>query len=207
MGATAAQEKPTDIYRLPDAKVLEEAGQLQVLDKDGNKVDLKSFYTNQPTGEKQLIVFIRHFLCGFCEEYVRALARDLPPKLLESVDTKLTIVGCGDHTLIADYATRTGCPYPIYCDPSRATYEKLGMVCSLNQKGKPDYLSRSQLSLIKSSLFTALGMGVGKAWKAGKISQNGGEWVFKDGTVEWCRRMQHTADHAEIPELKTVLGL
>jgi hypothetical protein len=90
---------------------------------------------------------------------------------LESVDTKLTIIGCGDHTLIADYATRTGCPYPIYCDPSRATYEKLGMVCSLNQKGKPDYLSRSQLSLIKSSLFTALGMGVGKAWKAGKISR------------------------------------
>jgi hypothetical protein len=37
--------------------------------------------------------------------------------------------------------------------------------------------------------------------------ENGGEWFFKDGKVEWCRRMQHTADHAEISELKTVLGL
>jgi hypothetical protein len=90
---------------------------------------------------------------------------------LATVDTKLTIIGCGDASLIADYAARTECPYPIYCDPTRATYEKLGMVCSLNQKSKPDYLSKSQLSLIKSSLFTALGMGVGKAWKAGKISR------------------------------------
>jgi hypothetical protein len=64
MGATTTQERPTDIYRLPDEKVLEEAGALPVLDKDGNKVDLNSFYTNQPAGEKQLIVFIRHFLCG-----------------------------------------------------------------------------------------------------------------------------------------------
>jgi hypothetical protein len=38
-------------------------------------------------------------------------------------------------------------------------------------------------------------------------AENGGEWLFKDGKVEWCRRMQHTADHAEVSELKTVLGL
>lgn len=44
------------------------------------------------------------------------------------------------------------------------------------------------------------------AFKGGDYSQNGGEWVFVDGHLEWCHRMQNTRDHAEVAELGKVLG-
>lgn len=41
----------------------------------------------------------------------------------------------------------------------------------------------------------------------GDYKQNGGEFLFQDGELKWCHRMKTTSDHAEVKELKQVLGL
>lgn len=62
MGAT--DEKKASHRELPDPKTLSEAGEVLIKDKDGNDVPFKSFYTDKPADERQLIVFVRHFHCG-----------------------------------------------------------------------------------------------------------------------------------------------
>lgn len=64
MGATTVQEKSTEFNQLADAKTLEEAGKINIKDCDGKEVEFKSLYSGKPDGERQLIVFIRHFMCG-----------------------------------------------------------------------------------------------------------------------------------------------
>jgi len=142
-----------------------------------------------------------------CEDYVRALGQDLPPASLTSLNTNLTIIGCGEPQTIAAYKQRTGCPFPIYCDPNRALYAKLGMTSSLALGDKkPDYTSPSLVTSTVTAFWNILSSGR-KGFQGGDFAQNGGEWLFEGGEVKWCRRMKHTRDHAEVRELKKVLGM
>ena len=43
--------------------------------------------------------------------------------------------------------------------------------------------------------------------KGGNFHQVGGEFMFENERVTWCHRMKNTRDHAEIPEMRRVLGL
>jgi hypothetical protein len=139
---------------------------------------------------------------------VRGLTTHFPPKDLERINppTTLTIIGCGEPSAVAGYKERTGTSFPIYCDPSRKLYIKLGMTSSLSMGDqKPSYIQSSILGGTLKSMSNMLASGMG-AFKGGDYSQNGGEWVFVDGQLDWCHRMQHTRDHAEIAELGKVLG-
>lgn len=98
-------------------------------------------------------------------------------------------------------------PFQIYCDPTRQLYEKLGMVVNLKQpEKKPDYITVGFTKMTLSSLWNGVSSGA-KSWKGGMVSQNGGEWLFEDEELRWCHRMKNTADHAEVGELKKVLGI
>ena len=68
------------------------------------------------------------------------------------------------------------------------------------------YLKKSTGKNVFDSL-KVMAFGGGLTGKGGKISQNGGEWLFGNGELVWARRMRHTADHAGVGELKEVLGL
>jgi hypothetical protein len=50
-------------YKVPDAKTLKEAGELPIKDEKNAEIKFSALYTDKP-GERQLIVFIRHFYCG-----------------------------------------------------------------------------------------------------------------------------------------------
>ncbi|OQO09966.1 hypothetical protein B0A48_04321 [Cryoendolithus antarcticus] len=135
----------TSQYELPDAKTLEQASALEVLDEKDGKVVFKDLYSPH---ERTLVVFIRHFFCGMCEDY------DL---------------GMGDTT--------------------------------------PQYAKSSIVGGTVKSMGNMLKAGLGVR-HGGNYSQDGGEWVFeKGGELKWCRRMRNTRDHAEVAELKKVLGI
>lgn len=103
------------------------------------------------------------------------------------------------------YVEATGCPFPVYADPSRKLYDLLGMSRTLNLGPKPEYIRKSMLSGMASSILQGLKMGT-SAVKGGDIKQVGGEFMFENGEVVWCHRMRNTRDHAEIPELTRVIG-
>jgi len=111
------------------------------------------------------------------------------------------------------------------------------MAYNLKMAEKPEYITISMTNAILSSLKNVVmsgskGFKGGELWRdlqlrsyisgfcilsgtsfanfcvmIGDYKQNGGEYLFEDGELKWCHRMKTTSDHAEIKELKEVLGL
>ena len=105
------------------------------------------------------------------------------------------------------YARDTECPFPIYADPSKELYARLGMIRTLSLGPKrPQYMQYSLPSAMVRSIYQGLKAGR-SAFKGGDYWQVGGEFIFEDGQIIWCHRMRNTRDHAEIPETRRQLGL
>lgn len=97
--------------------------------------------------------------------------------------------------------------YTMFCDPSRKLYEKLGMMSNYKTgDAKPGYVKKGMVGIVTDSFKNAALSGTA-ALKGGNPAQNGGEMLFANGELVWFKRMRHTQDHAEIDELKQVLGL
>ncbi|KAL8995718.1 MAG: hypothetical protein Q9169_004612 [Polycauliona sp. 2 TL-2023] len=194
----------------PRRKDLEKVAEHLVLDQDGKPHAFKSLYV--PTNDERsrtIIIFIRHFFCGNCQEFVRSLSSSLPPATLESLSPPINvrIVGCGQPDLIPMYVRATECPYPIYADPSKKLYAELGMIRTLSLGSKaPGYMQYSLPSAMIRAVYQNLKAGR-SAFRGGDYWQVGGEFIFDDGEVTWCHRMKNTRDHAEVPELRRQLGL
>lgn len=168
-----------------------------------------------------------------CQEYIRTLHSSLPSPeqlLYLPIPTSIIVVGCGDPSLIPMYISETSCPYPIFADPSKKLYDTLGMQKTLNLGERPEYQRRKLFTLMTASFIQSLKMiKSGLLLKGGGYQQVGGEFVFQpkdlgspnvtpgmDGgkqleepekIVTWCHRMRNTRDHAEMPELREVLGI
>ena len=80
------------------------------------------------------------------------------------------------------------------------------MTSTLNLGKTPEYMQRSMLSMVFSSFIQELKSGRNML-SGGDFRQVGGEFVFHNGKVTWCRRMRNTRDHAEIPLIRQQLGL
>ena len=104
------------------------------------------------------------------------------------------------------YAQTTGCPFPIYADPSRKLYDYLGMTRTLDMGKKPEYIQSNMLLTSMQSIVQGIKTG-NKALKGGDLKQVGGEFLFQDGRCVWVHRMRNTRDHAEVPHLRRLLGL
>ncbi|CAJ2500157.1 Uu.00g030100.m01.CDS01 [Anthostomella pinea] len=201
-------EDPKKHHELPDEKTIHEAGELEIQDESGTSMPFRTLYTSSAKGStKHLIVFIRHFYCGHCEDYVRALSTAFPSPQNHTPSFTLTVIGCGQPHVIPEYRTRTSCPFPIYTDPSRAIYAKLGMVINLDLGDKkPEYVESGIVRGTLSSMWNMIKSGAVNG-KGGAYDQNGGEWIFEEEELRWCHRMENTRDHAEIGEVEGVLGV
>ncbi|KAM3418457.1 hypothetical protein BST61_g4443 [Cercospora zeina] len=203
MATSIADEKRRE---LPSQATLDEVGEINIKDKDGKEVPFKSLYTGKPANERQLVIFIRHFFCGSCEQYIEALAKDLPPAKLSAANTTLTVIGSGEPLLIESYAKRTGSPYQIYTDNSVQLYKKFGMVSTLKgSTGASKYMHKGFFKNAIDSTWN--GIMSGHPLSSGPPAQNGGELLFQDGQLKWCSRMRDSTDHSEVDELKEVLGI
>jgi hypothetical protein len=160
------------------------------------------------------VIFIRHFFCGSCQEYIRALAASIKPdELLKlPIPTSFAIIGCGDHGLIDFYAKETGCPFPIYADEANTLYDDLGMATTWAFGTKPEYFRQSMAWVVLGSITQGLKhLSSGLATKGGDTKRVGGEFLFEPSqdeggkTISWCHRMTTTRDHTEVKELAKVL--
>ncbi|EIM83215.1 uncharacterized protein STEHIDRAFT_148818 [Stereum hirsutum FP-91666 SS1] len=198
-----AVTSPTE---LPTPQTLQEIAKVEVWDEDGNKVPFGSIYGE----EKAVVVFIRHFFCGLCQQYTSQLAA-VKSEALQAANTKIVVVGCGEWKLMKDYKENTGFKGSIYADPDRALYRALDM--KENMKGTPagekkrgylqDSIVQNVVGAFKRGFKHPLNIG-----KQGNVSQNGGEFVFGPGdTCSFASRMQHTEDHVEIADLMKEAGV
>ncbi|KAF1918282.1 AhpC/TSA antioxidant enzyme-domain-containing protein [Ampelomyces quisqualis] len=193
---------------VPTAQDLDDVGDLLVLDAQGQSRPFKELYNAPHIAPRQLIIFIRHFFCGNCQEFLRTLSSSMTPAALLALPTPtfITVIGCGKPELIPMYANTTSCPFPIYADPTRKLYDLLGMTRTLQLGSKPAYMHTSVLINSVQSIFQSLGTGK-HALQGGDFKQVGGEFLFEDGQCTWVRRMKNTRDHSEVVDLRHVLGL
>jgi hypothetical protein len=145
-----------------------------------------------------------------CQEFIRHLSSHLPPSSLPP-RTAITLISNGTPSLLPSYVSTTGAAYPVLTDPDRALYIalKLGRSKSMGPK-KPEYIKQSLFASILSGIAQGLSSGR-NALKGGDFWQVGGEFLFVrkgDGwDVEWAHRMRTTRDHAEVSELRRILGM
>ncbi|KAH0828512.1 hypothetical protein AYO21_07748 [Fonsecaea monophora] len=189
---------------LPDRQALREAFDHEIYSSSGTTLRFGSLFYDCdvfPAEKRILVVFIRHFFCGNCQEYVRRLSSIESPfhpsqkSLHASMSVASTtnfskpasrtlptviIVGPGQPSLIASYKNVTQCPYDIYADPSLRLYELLGMYRTLSLGHKaPGYIEHSLLSgALKSAWQIVRRVGNGDAMNGGDWDINGGEFLF-----------------------------
>lgn len=128
----------------PDRATLAAAYNIPVYAADGTEMPFGQLYhPATATHTRQLVIFVRHFYCGACQAYLKALADSITMNEYFSipVPTSIIVIGCGHPNLIPFYKAVTGCPFPIFAEPSRALFKCLGMVLSGNIGGtRPDYM-------------------------------------------------------------------
>ncbi|CAK7204548.1 hypothetical protein SEUCBS139899_007306 [Sporothrix eucalyptigena] len=201
--------------KIPSKDTLKRVADMPILDREGKTHTFKSLY-EEHIG-RTLILFVRHFFCGNCQEYLRILSQAIPPAALINAPTptQIIVVGCGDPSLIDLYLEASSCAYPVYADPTRRLYDELGMVSTLALGSAPGYMKHTNIwsSSWKSFIQSVKQIPKGMALKGGNQRQVGGEFLFEnkgDGSdvpVTWCHRMKNTRDHAEIEDVQDLLGL
>ncbi|CAI5786980.1 Uncharacterized protein PODLI_1B001750 [Podarcis lilfordi] len=108
---------------LADAPVeLRDAARRLVVDASGKAVPFGSLYRER----KAIVVFVRHFLCYACKEYVEDLGK-IPKTFLQDANVRLVVIGQSSHHHIKPFCTLTDYPHEMYVDPEREIYRTLGM--------------------------------------------------------------------------------
>ncbi|OBT86076.1 hypothetical protein VE02_05725 [Pseudogymnoascus sp. 03VT05] len=213
---------------LPTQATLSKIEDYPVLDRDGKSIPFKSLYTGPNVPRRVLLIFVRHFYCGNCQQYLKALSASITPDdlLRLPVPTFIAVIGCGAPSLIQMYADASECQFPIYSDPTAKLYSELGMMRTLALGARPEYLRRGMVTSTLASIVQGIKqIPAGRALVGGDMQQVGGEFLFEpvgelaaspvtpkvggeeEKKVVWCHRMKNTRDHAEVPELREVLGL
>ena len=128
----------------PDRATLAAAYNIPIYSADGTAMPFGQLYhPATATHTRQLVIFIRHFYCGACQAYLKAISDNITMQEYFSIPipTSIVVIGCGHPELIPFYKLKTGCPFPIYAEPSRALFKRLGMVLSMNIGMKrPEYM-------------------------------------------------------------------
>ncbi|KAF2666078.1 hypothetical protein BT63DRAFT_416499 [Microthyrium microscopicum] len=197
--------------RLPSDEELKIAGAIPIFDSNGNSRPFKSLYEGPTSiGEQQLVVFVRHFFCGACQAYLKALSEavSLQTYFTLPTPTSITIIGLGDPALIPLYRSATRTPFPIYTDPTRRLHRMLGMGWSLNIGSRPNYFrGTNEVKWVIGQIRDMRKVEENIRLKGGAWWWVGGEYLIRDGKVTWCHRMRNYRDHVEMNVIKKLLQI
>lgn len=86
-----------DLYHTPDTSIFSSS---TVFDKDGSPFQLETLFTPSSV---VVLVFVRHWGCAACAEYIEALSKRLGQDELSKLGANVVVIGHGKHTLIPNY--------------------------------------------------------------------------------------------------------
>lgn len=158
---------PMTEYSLPTRTQLSQAASLPVYAEDGRKQLFGTLFEKQKT----VVIFIRHFWCPLCQDYMSVVKSTVTPDMIvaggwtkdgaekdedevvwkrrdaEVEKIGFVVISNGAHAMIAKYRQIFSLPFRVYTDPSLAIYKLLGMgktgtECQDTQHSHPsNYLS------------------------------------------------------------------
>jgi len=195
---------------------LTHAARLPVVRENGVRVQFGELWRAQRT----VVIFIRHFWCPMCQDYLTSLMRDADHAALLRSGVRLIVIGCGSYGLIRSYRQIFHLPYELYVDasPGQALYRALGMGHSRSNahKTRPATEGSATGSYVRHGAVGGLAMVVAHAlrvampvWeRGGDAAQLGGEFVLGPGlSCTYAHRMQSTAGHAPIVDVLAAAGV
>ncbi|EIM90694.1 uncharacterized protein STEHIDRAFT_48803 [Stereum hirsutum FP-91666 SS1] len=210
----------------PSKSVLERVSRMEVTAENGARVqfgevlgwDLGTHSGKPPvlTRTSTVVVFLRHFWCPNCQDYVSSIMHDVDHDALSRSGVKLVLVGCGSYGLIKSYRHIFDLPYPIYTDSSQQLYRALGLHMTeersipshlathmhpTHQGGGARYVKHKSVGAFAMVVRRALKVGMPVWEKGGDAAQLGGEFVFgpdKDRTCAYAHRMLTKSGHADV---------
>ncbi|KAG8894958.1 hypothetical protein FRC01_012655 [Tulasnella sp. 417] len=188
-----------------------EASLIPVWDKEGHKVTFGKLFEDQVT----IVIFIRHFWCPMCQDYMKSIVKELEPGRLAQARVKLVVIGCGDPAMIRSYNDKIiKSPFEMYTDPKLILFNALGMTLKSTDGGpeqrKGGYIKHGTimgtLSVIGRALMSMAPSVLVK--RGGDIKQLGGEFILGPGLrCRFAHRMSTTRDHAPIRDVAISAGV
>ncbi|TRZ03136.1 hypothetical protein DNTS_014534 [Danionella cerebrum] len=157
-----------------------------VVDRNGEIREFSSLFQRS----KAIIIFVRHFLCYTCKEYVEDLGK-IPREALQA------------------FCTLTGYAHEIYVDPEKHLYNKLGM-----RRGETYMETPSISPHVKSGLLSGSLKSVWRAMTSslfdfqGDPQQQGGALIMGPGpVVHFSHYDMNRFDHVPIDWLLQLADL
>ncbi|KAI9508433.1 hypothetical protein F5148DRAFT_979798 [Russula earlei] len=197
------------------AAQLTQAACVPVVRENGLRIQFGELWRMQRT----VVLFIRHFWCPMCQDYLASLMRDVDHAALARSGVRLVVIGCGSHGLIRSYRQIFHLPYELFVDasPGQTLYRTLGMgrVPSGSQRARSStehpvgsYVRHGAVSGLAMVVAHALRVGMPVWERGGDASQLGGEFVLGPGlTCTYVHRMPNTAGHAPIVDVLAAAGV
>ncbi|KAK8120729.1 hypothetical protein PG999_004849 [Apiospora kogelbergensis] len=195
---------------LPTQATLKKLENHTVLDASRKSHTFKSLYSGPNVARRVLLIFVRHFFCGNCQEYLRMLSAAITPEALLAlpVPTFIAVIGCGAPELINSYISETNCPYPVYADPTKLLYNELGMVRTLAMGSRPAYMqNKSVAQTVMSGIVQGLKqVKSGLVLKMGDQRQVGGEFLFEPASLSLDSPIPTPSDEEKTIDLDEKMG-
>ncbi|KAJ1034789.1 hypothetical protein NDA13_001043 [Ustilago tritici] len=188
----------------PSMLQLFEASQCLVYNQKGEEVIFGDLFKKRRT----LVCFLRHWWCGFCQQFARSF-RNIDPLPLKKANLDFIVVGQGDWHVIKAYREVMQVPYPMFADPKRNIYRALGMTLRTNDASpvcaRPDYASMGMtkgiLVAIKKGLFDM------PIRNPGDMKLLGGDFILGPGLqCSFTHRMTTADGHMDIPRILAQAG-
>ncbi|XP_024617187.1 thioredoxin-like protein AAED1 isoform X1 [Neophocaena asiaeorientalis asiaeorientalis] len=176
---------------------------LPVLDASGRRVLFGALFRER----RAVVVFVRHFLCYICKEYVEDLAK-IPKSFLQEANVTLIVIGQSSYHHIEPFCKLTGYSHEIYVDPEREIYKRLGM------KRGEETTSSGQSPHIKSNILSG---SIRSLWRAvtgplfdfqGDPAQQGGTLILGPGNnIHFIHCDRNRLDHKPINSVLQLVGV
>ncbi|XP_006902891.1 PREDICTED: thioredoxin-like protein AAED1-like [Elephantulus edwardii] len=177
--------------------------ELPVLDASGTSMSFGALFQER----RAVVIFVRHFLCYICKEYVEDLAK-IPKNFLEEANITLIVIGQSSYHHIAPFCKLTGYTYEIYVDPEREIYKRLGL-----KRGEEVAFS-AQSPHVKSSLLSGSIQSLFRAMTSplfdfqGDPAQQGGTFILGPGNnIHYMHLDRNRLDHKPINSVLQLLGV
>ncbi|KAG6333777.1 hypothetical protein ID866_5312 [Astraeus odoratus] len=198
-----------DEHAMPTAKQLMDASSCFVIAENGIRVPFCDLIKDKKT----IVIFIRHFWCPMCQDYMFSVTTAVDPKLLQRADVNLVVIGNGSFNMIKSYRQIFRTPFAVYTDPSMRLHSALGMIRLRKMRPKSQikrggYIRHGNVSGLAMVVANAVRVGMPIWEKGGDPAQLGGEFVFGPGlTVSFAHRMPNAGCHAPVQRVLAAAGV
>ncbi|KAG7118193.1 hypothetical protein HYQ44_005336 [Verticillium longisporum] len=207
---------------IPSTELIRRVENYVLLDRHGKTHTFKSLHSGRNVARRMLFIFVRHFFCGNCQEFLRAVSESITTESLLRLPKQQIF----EMTRTWDLGSK-----PAYMKKSMLKSTGSSIIQGLKQVttglatksgdfqqvgGEFLFEPMDLMTPVTTPQAEEVDRTLGDAITAqdtqrpsGSVHDDGGDVQYstEEKRITWCHRMRSTRDHAEVPELMEVLGL